>query len=172
MDPVITHSTFIDASPRTVYDALATTDGLNAWFTTHSEVDAREGGRIVFRWRGFGVDRTDLDDQGPVLAAEPGRRLTFQWHPSASGRPTTVDIRMSPWGRGTRVEVNESGYTLSDDDLSACIGCAVGWGEALTLLKYHLEAPAAFVHPCRWWDPPAEAPLTQEDRGRSVLSHA
>jgi uncharacterized protein YndB with AHSA1/START domain len=32
--------TLIRATPEAVYDAIATTEGLNAWFTTDAEVDA------------------------------------------------------------------------------------------------------------------------------------
>jgi uncharacterized protein YndB with AHSA1/START domain len=162
MDPVISHCTFIAAAPETVYDALATAEGLNGWFTTGTEADPREGGRIVFRWHGFGVNRVDMEDHGPVLAAERGRRFTFQWHPAGPARPTTVDIRLAPWGQGTRVELRESGYGPSDEELSACLGCAVGWGEALTLLKYRLEAPESYVHPCRWWEQQGAATEAEE----------
>jgi len=33
--------------------------------------------------------------------------------------------------------LEEQGYT--NEDINACIGCAVGWGEAVTLLKVYLE---------------------------------
>jgi uncharacterized protein YndB with AHSA1/START domain len=158
MRPAIRHSTFIGASPEAVYDALATGAGLDSWFTSGAEVDAREGGSIRFRWRGHGLDRIDADDGGAVLRADRGHRFTFQWHPSAPDRPTTVDVRLAPWGRGTRVDLEETGYGESEEDLAACLGCAVGWGEALTLLKYALEQPGAYLHPSRW----AEAAAPQE----------
>ena len=42
-------------------------------------------------------------------------------------------------GPGTLVNVVESGYCLDRDDLNSLVGCAAGWGEALTLLEFHLE---------------------------------
>lgn len=150
MRPAIRHSTFIDATPEAVYHALATGPGLDSWFTSGAEVDAREGGSIRFRWRNHGLDRANLEDGGAVLRADPGKRFTFQWCPSAPERPTTVDVRLTELGRGTRVDLEETGYGGSDEDLSACLGCAVGWGEALTLLKYALEHPRIYVHPSRW----------------------
>ncbi len=40
-------------------------------------------------------------------------------------------------GEGTLVELVETGYIL--DDVNDLVGCAVGWGEAMTLLKFYLE---------------------------------
>ncbi|MHC4094412.1 MAG: SRPBCC family protein [Planctomycetota bacterium] len=46
----------VRAGPERVYDAIATTEGLNGWFTDGATVDARPGGRIHFRWTDHGVD--------------------------------------------------------------------------------------------------------------------
>lgn len=35
--------------------------------------------------------------------------------------------------------LKEVGYSNSDKDIKTCINCAVGWGEAMTLLKIYLE---------------------------------
>lgn len=150
MNLSIKHSTYIDAPPEAVYDAVTTSEGMNSWFTTDSEIDPREGGRIMLRWRDFGMDRITLEDGGPVYAAEPGRRFVFQWHPIAPNKPTTVEMTFSPFGQGTRVDLLETGYTDSEQDLGACLNCSVGWGEALTLLKYYLEQKDRYIHPCTW----------------------
>ena len=152
MNPVVEHSTYIGASPQDVYDALATEKGLNSWFTTGSEVEARAGGSIVLRWENFGVDRLSAQDGGPVLTAEPGKEFAFKWCPGGPDQPTTVRFKLSPYGLGTRVDLTEEGYTSeSEASLSAAMMCAVGWGEALTLLKYYLERPADYQHPCTWY---------------------
>ncbi|MEH7123875.1 hypothetical protein V7127_11525 [Bacillus sp. JJ1773] len=46
---------------------------------------------------------------------------------------------MQPYQEGTLLLLEKAGYSTSSTDLSACIGCAVGWGEALALLKMYLE---------------------------------
>ncbi|MEM7049208.1 MAG: SRPBCC domain-containing protein [Acidobacteriota bacterium] len=158
MHPVVEHSTYIAASPTDVYDALATGQGLDGWFTSGAEVDAREGGKIRLRWRNFGVDGIDAEDGGPVLEAEPGRVFSFQWFPAGEGSASTVRFVLQPFADGTRVDVTESGFdAAAEKSLEAAMMCAVGWGEALTLLKYHLEAPAAFRHPCAWKPKPETA---------------
>jgi uncharacterized protein YndB with AHSA1/START domain len=153
MEPVVEHATFINAPVAEVYRALTTAEGLDAWFTTGSEVEARKGGRIVFRWKDFGVDRLSTEDGGPVVEAEPGRVFAFEWHPAGPGRPTTVRFRFSPFGPGTRVDMTERGFpTDSEEGLKSALVVAVGWGEALTLLKYYLEQPQGYRHPCRWYE--------------------
>ncbi len=54
IDVEIKQSTFIRANPEKVYDAIATAEGLDSWFTDGSEVDARPGGRIKFVWKDWG----------------------------------------------------------------------------------------------------------------------
>ncbi len=48
LDVEATHKEFIRAPREKVYDAFATTDGLNACFTEGGSVDARPGGTMVF----------------------------------------------------------------------------------------------------------------------------
>lgn len=50
LDLEVKHSTFIRAPREKVYDAFATADGPNAWFTTGAKIDARPGGAMVFRF--------------------------------------------------------------------------------------------------------------------------
>lgn len=57
----------------------------------------------------------------------------------AGEQSSTVTFTLEPYKDGTLVVLNETGFTDSEEDLKACIGCAVGWGEALTLLKIYLE---------------------------------
>jgi uncharacterized protein YndB with AHSA1/START domain len=162
MEPVVEHCTLIEASPEEVYRALATSQGLNAWFTTDSTVDARSGGSIVFRWKNFGIDRIATEDGGPVLEAVPGKVFAFQWFPAGPGNPTTVRIELSPYGSGTRVHLTEKDFPPgSDKGLSAALMVAVGWGEALTLLKYYLEQKDRYRHPCTWYEVAETQPVGQ-----------
>jgi uncharacterized protein YndB with AHSA1/START domain len=133
----IHHSTYVAAPLARVYEALTTAAGWDAWFTQGAEVDARPGGRILFRWVGWGPERVTASDGGPVLEAVPGERFVFQWTPGDS--PTTVALDLAPLGDGTRLTVTESGHRDTEGDRRALVDCAAGWGEALTLLKVYLE---------------------------------
>lgn len=133
--PDIEHSTFIAAPPARVYETLTTAEGWDGWFTRGTRIDPQPGGRIHLRWENFAAGRWTLEDGGPVLGAEPNRMFSFQWYPVPSS--TIVTFRLEPLGEGTLLKVTETGYR--PEDLDALVNCSVGWGEALTLLKFYLE---------------------------------
>lgn len=135
--PDVEHATYIGVPPAVVFETLTTGEGWDAWFTDGTTVNALPDGEIRLRWKDFGADRSTSEDGGPILAVEAGKRFVFQWSPGS--QPTTVSIELEERGPGTIVRVRESGYPDTPSDLEACIGCAVGWGEALTLLKFYLE---------------------------------
>jgi uncharacterized protein YndB with AHSA1/START domain len=135
--PEIEHLVYIGVAPRQVYETLTTGEGWDGWFTDGTEVNAAPEGQIRLRWRDFGAGHWTTEDGGPVLDALPDERFVFQWSPGE--RPTTVSFTLEPLGPGTLVKLTESGYSASERDARAHVGCAVGWGEALTLLKFYLE---------------------------------
>lgn len=107
------------------------------------------GGHIQFNWSNFGPDHITSSDGGTVLVAEPGECFVFQWHPGES--VTTVTVAFDARGTGSVVKLTEDGYSSSQADLEAYVGCATGWGEALTLLKFYIE------HDLRYGDVPSSA---------------
>jgi uncharacterized protein YndB with AHSA1/START domain len=139
IDDEIRHSTFVRAAPERVYNGLATAQGLDGWFTDGSAVDARRGGEIRFRWRDWGPHRLTAEDGGPVLEARRPERFVFQWHPDGPAYATTVEIDLEAREGGTVVHLREYWYEDTPSGLRAMLDCAAGWGEALTLWKYHVE---------------------------------
>ena len=137
--PEIIHSTFIRTDPLRVYNALTTAEGLDAWFTRGAKVDAHPGGQILFRWENWGPDHVSAEDGGPILEAAPPQRFIFQWHPDSSAYATTVEMNLRPTENGTIVSLREHGFADTSSGLAAMMKCSVGWGEALTLLKFYLE---------------------------------
>jgi uncharacterized protein YndB with AHSA1/START domain len=135
----ITHRTVIAAPAERVYDAFATADGLDGWFTSGAEVDARPGGMIKFRWRDWGPQRLTCEDGGAVLAAHRPSHFIFQWQPGGPGFTTTVELTFERVAVGTIVSVRETGYPDTPDGRRALLDCAAGWGEALTLCRFFLE---------------------------------
>ena len=131
--PDIQYSTYIQAPPQRVYEVLTTADGWDAWFTQGTRVDAQLGGSIRLCWSDWGLDHVTAQDGGAVLEAVPGQKFVFQWQPGDT--PTTVAIELEARGSGTVVHLTETGYT----SMNGFVDCAVGWGEALTLLKFYLE---------------------------------
>ena len=135
--PPIKHSTYISIKPSVVFETLTTSKGWDSWFTQGTTIDAKKGGFIKLRWKNFGAGRFTLEDGGAILEFKKNRKLRFQWFPSSS--PSVVEINLKPLGAGTFVELVEKGCASKIGDLKTLIGCATGWGEALTLLKFYLE---------------------------------
>ncbi|MDX8361444.1 SRPBCC domain-containing protein [Cytobacillus sp. IB215316] len=135
----IHHKTYIKIPKEIVYKTITTADGWNAWFTdqTSLNMNADGTGDIRFKWSNFGIENANLEDGGKIIESIPNKKFVFQWSPGTTH--TTVTLKLEPYKEGTLIDLTETGYAKSDKDLKACIGCATGWGEALTLLKLYLE---------------------------------
>lgn len=139
LDTDVLGSTLVRAPREKVYKAMATAEGLDAWLTQGSTVDARPGGHIMFRWHDWGPDRESAEDGGPVLEALFPERLVFQWRPDDPSYLTTVELDFEEHEDGTVVRVCEYGFQDTPEGRHAMMVCANGWGEALTLLKFWVE---------------------------------
>ncbi|MCI1592146.1 MULTISPECIES: SRPBCC family protein [Heyndrickxia] len=137
--PMIQHCTYIKVDRKKIYEVLTSADGWNAWFTDDTKLDIRPDGtgEIKLRWSKFGIDERDMEDGGVILEAIPNHRFVFQWSPVK--RKTVVSFKLIDYKNGTLVQLDEIGYVDTEHDIEACIDCAIGWGEALTLLKIYLE---------------------------------
>jgi uncharacterized protein YndB with AHSA1/START domain len=139
IDAAIEHSVLIRVAPEVIYDALASAEAWDAWFTQGATVDPRPGGAITFRWVKWGPDEVTTEDRGQILEAKRPSRLVFQWHPDNPSYATTVEFRIDWAAEGAIVRLREWGYEETEAGLHAMLECASGWGEALTLLKVYLE---------------------------------
>ncbi len=140
----IRHSVLIRAAPERVYDAFTTADGLDGWFTTGAESDPRSGGEMTWRWEDWGPDRYSGASVVPVLEAERPTRFVFGWDgeetiPGERRHLTTVEVDFTPAPEGVVVRLRDHGYRETPAGRRANIDCAIGWGEALTLLKMSVE---------------------------------
>jgi len=135
--PKIEHEVYINTPPEKVFEAITTSKGWDSWFTNGTTIELKPGGEIKLKWKDFGAGNYNTVDGGPILEVAKNRRIAFQWFPT--GHPTTVTFSLEPKGSGTLVKLTETGYKPTKDDIDTCIGCAVGWGEALTLLKFYSE---------------------------------
>ena len=95
------------------------TEGLGTWWpvATHSiardavesvVMEGRAGGRLYERTTG-GAE----NDWGRMLVWEPPRRVAFEWH--ITGVPTEVEVRFTPEGERTRVELEHRGFERLED---------------------------------------------------------
>jgi uncharacterized protein YndB with AHSA1/START domain len=113
----VTKSIVVKRSPEEAFRVY--TEGIATWWPleTHSPsgksetlvIEPREGGRLYERT----TDGEELD-WGEVLAWDPPRRLVHSWHLGRSVA-TEVELRFTPQGDGTLVELVHSGWERHGD---------------------------------------------------------
>ncbi len=95
--------------------------------TQTAVVEGREGGRLYER-------SVEGEEQswGTVTAWEPPRRLVVAWHVNPE-RPiaTELEVRFSPEGSGTRVELEHRGFEQYADGAEARASYDGGWDTVL-----------------------------------------
>lgn len=135
----IEYAVLVRAAPEQVYDGIATSAGLDGWFTTGATVEARPGGAIRFRWKEWGPDKVTTEDGGTILEADRPRRFVFQWSPDRPDYVTTVELNFEATAEGTVIRLREQGYRDTPSGRRKMLECAGGWGEALALWKMYIE---------------------------------
>jgi uncharacterized protein YndB with AHSA1/START domain len=115
----ILHRVGIKASSKDVYKALATRDGLAAWWTTDTQGQSEVGGNIKFRFTAEGRDIGGFEMK--VLELRPAERVLWQ---VVDGPPEWI---------GTKVQ-----FDLKQDD-----------DYAIVLFKHEdWKEPGEFMHHC------------------------
>jgi len=140
----IRQRTFIAVSREKVFDTITSAEGWNAFFTTGLEIEARPGGKMIWRWKDWGPDFYTTEVQGEVVKVERPGLFVFQW---GSERRTTITFKLIEQFGGTVVDLTEEGYLDTPDDRAMILECAAGWGEALTLLKFYIEKQLVYTPP-------------------------
>jgi uncharacterized protein YndB with AHSA1/START domain len=72
----ILHRVGIKSSPNEVYEALATREGLAAWWTNKTQGESKVGGALQFRFDAGGVEIGGFDMK--VLELHPAKRVLWQ----------------------------------------------------------------------------------------------
>lgn len=139
IDP-IRRSASVRVPPDVAFEVF--TARLDSWWPleTHSRAADQLGGRDVravaveFQPRAGGSVLEHLSDGttlpwADVLVWEPPSRFVLAWKPNASDRPATeVEVRFTPAGAGTLVELEHRGWErLGDMAREAWTGYAEGW---------------------------------------------
>ena len=117
------------------------TEGLGAWWpvATHSiakdavetvVMEDRVGGRLYERTTG-GAE----SDWGRMLVWEPPRRIAFEWQ--ITGTPTEVEVRFTPEGDRTRVDLEHRGFERLEDGAERRESYNNGW---VTVLERYAAA--------------------------------
>jgi uncharacterized protein YndB with AHSA1/START domain len=138
-DEKVDFNILVRAAPERVFDALATANGLNEWFTQASELDPRPGGQIVFHWKEYGLNRYTGEYPGKVLEWVRPERYVYQWEADSRGYFTTVQIDFTRTGEGTLLHLVETGYKDTPAGMQDLLNRVSGWASVLTEMKYYLE---------------------------------
>jgi uncharacterized protein YndB with AHSA1/START domain len=112
----IRKTVLVDFAPAEAFELF--TNRIASWWPvgTHSYggdevtdvvLEPRAGGRL------YEVTAAGEQDWGSVLAWEPPHRLLLDWQ-IGEARGTEVEVRFSPEGPGTRVELEHRGFGASD----------------------------------------------------------
>ncbi len=129
----------IVASPRAVWRALTTTEGIEAWWADSARVDAREGGRIILTSEDD--DGNPLEERGIFHALRPIRRVEIAWDAAgkAPTRGTRVQFQVVRDGDETLLNlVHSGGGALDDEEARAALDKT--WRQALNALRDALES--------------------------------
>ena len=112
----VMHSVTVERSPEQAFSVF--TERIGEWWPldTHSVYEQETAG-VSFE-PGVGgriVERSKAGEEsvwGEILVWEPGRRLTYTWHPGhAPDEPSTeVELRFIASGDATRVELEHRGW--------------------------------------------------------------
>ena len=131
----ILHRVGIKASSEEVYKALATRDGLAAWWTTNTQGDSKPGGVMKFRFSADGREIGGFDMK--VLELHPAARVLWQ---VVDGPAEWIDTKVS-------FELKQEGeYSIvlfKHQDWKEPVGfmhhCSTKWATFLMSLKALVE---------------------------------
>jgi uncharacterized protein YndB with AHSA1/START domain len=140
--PDILHRLNIRTTPERAYAALATVEGIRAWWTRDAQLEPRVGGRGEF---GF-FDRRVVTSV-TVEALEPPRRVA--WRTVASNAPggwdgTTIGFELGAIADGTVVAFTHRGFREADEDYARV---TTGWAYYLFSLRLFLETGVGGPNP-------------------------
>ncbi len=135
----VRHACIVRAPRLACYQALTTPEGWNAWFTASMFLELHPGGAIIFEWKDWGAGSFSGGDHGIILSVDEGVGFEYSWHPDDPGYSTRVRLALEDHPDGCLLRVLETGFRNDELGLHAMAQSAAGWGEALTLFKFHME---------------------------------
>jgi uncharacterized protein YndB with AHSA1/START domain len=91
------------------------TEGIGTWWPVEGHSITGEGTTPVFEQRAGGrmYERSpdgQEHDWAAILVYEPPHRIVLEWTVNSAAPPTEVEVRFSPDGDGTRVELEHRGW--------------------------------------------------------------
>lgn len=133
------HNITINADGQHVYDAVATQQGMQGWWTRDTTLEARVGGTAV-----FGFNHRGAVFHMTIDALEPGKLVQMSCsgdHPEWAG--TTLEWTIEPTPEGTVLHFVHRGWRASTPFMASCNST---WGELMFRLKDYVETGRTNPH--------------------------
>jgi len=131
----ILHKIATKAPMEKVYDALATREGVSAWWTTTVEGDSQVGRSITFRF--YAGDNEIGAFEMTVLELDPGKRVS--WRVAAGPQDwigTKIGFDLKQEGEYAVVLFKHEGWREASESMHHC---STKWAIFLMSLKTYLE---------------------------------
>ena len=127
----IVHKISIKAPPASVYEALATADGIARWWTTVTKGDSTPGKTLTMS---FGPN----DALMRVEALEPGKRVAWEGVTSPQDWiGTKVSFDLTPDGENTTLRFAHRGWNAERSEFMS--HCSMQWAIFLLSLRELVE---------------------------------
>lgn len=126
-DHRVERETVLEVDAETAWEAISDASTLALWLADDVDLVPIEGAPASFT-----VDGTERP--GRVERVEEGRELSFTWE-REEGRPSLVELQLTPCIRGVRIEVTETDLGFGPRM------AATGWDAAISRLSA-LRVPA------------------------------
>lgn len=131
--PDLHHAIWIDRPPKAVFEALATREGLESWWTANVE---QEGEGEDASWR-FGFDGDQVHFTMETADHQPGRRLAWDCTGEVDEwAGTRLVFELEDDGEGTWLSFDHRGWADVDPYFAQC---NTTWGQLMYVLKGYLE---------------------------------
>jgi uncharacterized protein YndB with AHSA1/START domain len=131
--PVSTKGMLVRKPPAEVFAAFADPAITTRFWFTRSSGKVVAGARLKWDWEMFGASVDVV-----VKDVEQDRRIVFEW--GAAEAPRTVELRFVPHQGHAYVNVTETGFSGTGDQMAAqAIDSASGFALVLAALKALLE---------------------------------
>ena len=130
----IEHTLQLSSSREKVWEALATAQGIAAWFSDEVELDSKEGATGWFIWKQHGHFAVRLEE------LVPGERVVWRWARDPEKSLENTESTRVVWdlgsleGGGSTLHMRESGFT-SEEAREENVG---GWIHELGHLREYL----------------------------------
>ena len=134
----ILHQVGIAATPEDIYEAITEADGLQSWWSQHSEIEPEEGSLASVSFYNkavtFELRIRELTPERVVWAVEGGPP---DW------ADTVITWSLTPKDGQTTVDFAHRGFASTDGNFA---NVNYNWGWYLTSLKFYLEQGKGMPH--------------------------